>query len=120
MGAPLQVWARAEVEQGCEPDAEDRCVATLCTEAECALFFCEDLASSGIVRTRATAPVFVAPGGTAQRNWGSAQGLPGDRQPVMVFRWYPRERLPSEVRRQQAMAEWARRPNFSFQGHQRA
>ncbi|RKH94093.1 TIGR02269 family lipoprotein [Corallococcus sp. AB004] len=110
VGAPLQVWARAEVGQGCEPDAEDRCVATLCTGTECALFFCEDLASSGIVRTRATAPVFVAPGGTAQRNWGSAQGLPGDRQPVMVFRWYPQERLPSEVRRQQAMEEWARRP----------
>ena len=110
VGAPLQVWARAEVGQGCEPDAEDRCVATLCTETECALFFCEDLAPAGIVRTRASAPVFVAPGGTAQRNWGSAQGLPGDRQPVMVFRGYPRERLPSEVRRQQAMEEWARRP----------
>jgi uncharacterized lipoprotein (TIGR02269 family) len=94
----------------CRPDAGDRCVATFCTETECALFFCEDLTPPRVVRTRTSTPVPVAPGGTAQRYWGSAQGLPGDRLPILVFRWYPRERLPSEVRRQQALEEWARKP----------
>ncbi|CAM3845046.1 TIGR02269 family lipoprotein [Corallococcus sp. ZKHCc1 1396] len=109
--SPLRSWELADNSgSGCQPDEEDRCVATLCKETECALFFCEDLVPGRVVRARASAPVFVAPGSTAWRSWGSAQGLPGNRSPVMVFRWSPRERLPSEVRRQQAREEWARRP----------
>ncbi|RYZ16285.1 MAG: DUF2380 domain-containing protein [Myxococcaceae bacterium] len=52
----------------------------------------------------------VAPGSGPRRHWGSAQQLPRDARPVMVFRFHPREKLPSQVRRDQAMAEWAKRP----------
>ncbi|RKG91699.1 SitA6 family polymorphic toxin lipoprotein [Corallococcus terminator] len=106
------VWEEAGSERECEDSGEDRCLEPLCTEEACALFPCEDLAKGRIVLTRgATAPpVFVAPGSGPQRNWGSAQELPRDARPVMVFRFQPREKLPSQVQRERAMAEWAKRP----------
>ncbi|RKH53063.1 SitA6 family polymorphic toxin lipoprotein [Corallococcus llansteffanensis] len=110
--SPEAFWAEAETEQACEDSGEDQCLAPLCTDEACALFRCEDLEPDRVVRTRGALapPVFVAPGSGPQRNWGSAQGLPDDTRPVMVFRWHPREKLPSQVRRERAMEEWAKRP----------
>ncbi|RYZ37695.1 MAG: TIGR02269 family lipoprotein [Myxococcaceae bacterium] len=107
-----RVWAEAASERECEDSGEDQCVAPLCTEEACALFRCEDLEPGRIVRTRGAMapPVFVAPGSGPQRNWGTVQELPRDARPVMVFRFHPREKLPSQVQRERAMAEWARRP----------
>ncbi|WP_083892052.1 TIGR02269 family lipoprotein [Corallococcus coralloides] len=105
--APVPEWSAAED----APQPDDACVLSLqCDGDICGLYECHDAPPGRVVRTFSGAPVFVAPGGTAQRNWGSAQRLPGDSLPVLVFRWYPRETLPSEVKRRQAMAEWASRP----------
>ncbi|RYZ38399.1 MAG: TIGR02269 family lipoprotein [Myxococcaceae bacterium] len=109
-----QEWARAdEAAWECEARDEDQCLTHVCEDGVCALFRCEDLDPNRVVRTRgaaAVAPVFVAPGSGPQRTWGSAQGVPGDAVPVMVFRWHPREKLPSELRREKAREEWAKRP----------
>jgi uncharacterized lipoprotein (TIGR02269 family) len=99
--------------QECEEREQDQCLTHVCEDDVCALFRCEDLAPDRVVRTRSAAPVapvFVAPGSGVQRNWGSAQGVPGDAVPVMVFRWHRREKLPSELRREKALEEWAKRP----------
>nr|WP_279637807.1 TIGR02269 family lipoprotein [Corallococcus aberystwythensis] len=97
----------------CEDRDEDQCLTHVCEDDVCALFRCEDLSPDRIVRTRGAmpvAPIFVAPGSGPQRTWGSAQGLPRDAVPVMVFRWHRREKLPSELRREKAQQEWAKRP----------
>ncbi|RYZ15354.1 MAG: TIGR02269 family lipoprotein [Myxococcaceae bacterium] len=102
-----------ESSRECEASDEDQCLTHVCEDDVCALFRCEDVAPKRIVRTRGAlpvAPIFVAPGSGPQRTWGSAQGLPRDAVPVMVFRWHPREKLPSELRREKAQQEWARRP----------
>ncbi|CAM4197728.1 SitA6 family polymorphic toxin lipoprotein [Corallococcus exiguus] len=110
--SPEALWAEAETGSECADGDEDQCLAPWCVDGACALFRCEDLEPGRVVRTRSALapPVFVAPGSGPQRTWGSAQGLPGDAMPVMVFRWYPREKLPSEVKRQKALEEWAKRP----------
>ncbi|RKG54985.1 TIGR02269 family lipoprotein [Corallococcus sp. AB011P] len=109
---PEEVWREAGTTAACRDDTHDVCTAVLCAGEGCALYLCEDLVPGRVVRTRGAtvAPLLVAPGSGAQRNWGSAQGLPGGAQPIMVFRWHRREPLPSELRRQQAIEEWARRP----------
>ncbi|RKG57364.1 TIGR02269 family lipoprotein [Corallococcus sp. CA054B] len=112
--SPVNDWVRAEdSSRECEASDEDQCLTHVCEDDICALFRCEDLAPDRIVRTRGVmpaAPIFVAPGSGPQRTWGSAQGLPRDAVPVMVFRWHPREKLPSELRREKAQQEWAKRP----------
>ncbi|RKH95308.1 TIGR02269 family lipoprotein [Corallococcus sp. AB004] len=111
--SPANEWERAEEARECEASDEDQCLTQVCEDDVCALFRCEDLSPKRIVRTRGAmpvAPIFVAPGSGPQRTWGSAQGLPGDAVPVMVFRWHPREKLPSELRREKAQQEWAKRP----------
>ncbi|RKH63123.1 SitA6 family polymorphic toxin lipoprotein [Corallococcus llansteffanensis] len=111
--SPTQEWEGTDESRECEDRDEDQCLAPVCEDDVCALFRCEDLAPNRVVRTRgatAAVPVFVAPGSGPQRTWGSAQGLPGDAVPIMVFRWHPREKLPSELRRQKAKEEWAKRP----------
>ncbi|MFP2899445.1 TIGR02269 family lipoprotein [Corallococcus sp. 4LFB] len=111
--SPAKDWEQAEASRECEDRDEDQCLTHVCEDDVCALFRCEDLAPNRIVRTRGAmpvAPIFVAPGSGPQRTWGSAQGLPGDAVPVMVFRWHRREKLPSEVRREKALQEWAKRP----------
>ncbi|RKH20826.1 TIGR02269 family lipoprotein [Corallococcus sp. CA047B] len=113
VSSPTQEWSRTDASQECEASDEDQCLTQVCEEEVCALFRCEDLAPERVVRTRGAAPVapvFVAPGSGPQRTWGSAQGVPGDAVPVMVFRWHPREKLPSELRREKAREEWAKRP----------
>ncbi|NNC21500.1 TIGR02269 family lipoprotein [Corallococcus exiguus] len=111
VSSPQEGWAESSRE--CEASDEDQCLTQVCEDDVCALFRCEDLAPDRIVRTRGAmpvAPIFVAPGSGPQRTWGSAQGLPGDAVPVMVFRWHRREKLPSQLRREKARQEWAKRP----------
>jgi uncharacterized lipoprotein (TIGR02269 family) len=53
-----------------------------------------------VVRTFSSAPAvrpaLRPPGGSAQRYWGSAQGLPGQAQPVFIIPWHkeaPQQRM---------------------------
>lgn len=96
----------------CDDSGEDVCLTPVCSDTGCALYRCEDLSPGRLVRTRsgATPPVLIAPGSGPQRTWGSAQGLPGDARPVMVFRWHRREKLPSELQRERAYEEWSHKP----------
>ncbi|NRD51571.1 TIGR02269 family lipoprotein [Corallococcus exiguus] len=113
VSSPQDARAETESSRECEASDEDQCLTQVCEDDVCALFRCEDLSPNRIVRTRGAmpvAPIFVAPGSGPQRTWGRAQGLPGDAVPVMVFRWHPREKLPSELRREKAQQEWAKRP----------
>ncbi|WP_227026742.1 TIGR02269 family lipoprotein [Corallococcus soli] len=91
---------------------EDACLALHCARDTCGLYADQDPASpqGRVVHTFSGAPAPITPRGSAQRHWGSAQELPGNSLPVFVFRWHPREPLPSEVKRRQAMEEWASRP----------
>ncbi|MBJ6762815.1 TIGR02269 family lipoprotein [Myxococcaceae bacterium JPH2] len=111
-GSPLAVWREAE-----EPDSEDddgdedRCLVPVCaTSGHCGLFDCRDVAPGRVVRAldMGGGAVMVAPGSGPARTWGSAQGLPGDSLPVLVFRMHsaPEEVLPSVRAREQAWAEY--------------
>ncbi|MCY1033582.1 TIGR02269 family lipoprotein [Corallococcus sp. BB11-1] len=111
--SPVSAWEdSAEDAHGCHGGGGDRVLSWVCSETGCALYRGEEQSVGRITRTFAGTPppVFIAPGSSAQRTWGSAQRLPGAALPVMVFRWHPREKLPSEVQRQQAFDEWERRP----------
>jgi uncharacterized lipoprotein (TIGR02269 family) len=97
-------------ERGCAQSDAAPSLVLLCGDTACAFYRREDVAPGRVVRAFDNGGAFIAPGGTAQRFWGSPQGLPGDALPVMMFRWYPREVLPSQLKRQQAAQEWAKRP----------
>ncbi|RJS19553.1 hypothetical protein DRW03_21205 [Corallococcus sp. H22C18031201] len=116
-GSPLAVWRDAS-----EPDDEDdgdsdedRCLVPVCAPSGlCGLFACADVAPGRVVRTLdgvGGGAILEAPGSGASRTWGSAQGLPGDSLPVLVFRMYsaPAEVLPSTRAREQAWAEYGRK-----------
>jgi uncharacterized lipoprotein (TIGR02269 family) len=90
--------AASSWQQACE---DARSLVFLCGEDACAFYRCQDVAPGRVVRTFSSAPVArpvrPAPGGTSQRYWGIAQGLPGDAQPVFIIPWHndkPQHLLP--------------------------
>lgn len=75
--------------------SEEGCYAPSCSDDECGLFRCEDLASPPYALR--LAPARSADGATAriQRYWGGAVPLPG-REAVFIIPWYRgKEDLPS-------------------------
>ncbi len=94
-----QRWETAEAEtDGCDDPGADRCTLFICGVGACALYSCEDVEPSRIVRAQAMAPVRppVPPPGTArpfpnpsnpQRYWGSMQGLPENAEPIFIIPW---------------------------------
>ncbi|TQF13451.1 TIGR02269 family lipoprotein [Myxococcus llanfairpwllgwyngyllgogerychwyrndrobwllllantysiliogogogochensis] len=117
-GAPEHVGSgdvlAASVEDSAEScaqsagESEEGCYAPSCSEDECGLFRCEDLASPPYALR--FAPARGADGATAriQRYWGGAVPLPG-RQAVFIIPWYRRDDLPSVKAAKKAIAEWSRR-----------
>jgi uncharacterized lipoprotein (TIGR02269 family) len=84
-----------------EACADARSLVFLCGRDVCAFYRCQDVAPGRVVHAYSSAPVArpvqPAPGSTSQRYWGSAQGLPGDAQPVFTIPWYndkPQRFLP--------------------------
>jgi len=98
--------------EGCARSAghdEAGCYAPSCTEEECGLYRCEDLASPPYALRL---PPTQLPGDATariQRYWGGTIPLPG-RQPVFIIPWYRRETLPSAKAVRKAIAEWTRLP----------
>jgi uncharacterized lipoprotein (TIGR02269 family) len=76
-------------QEACE---DPRGLVFLCGEEACAFYRCRDVAPGRVVRAFSTAPVvrpiLPAPGSSAQRNWGSAMGLPANAEPVFIIPWY--------------------------------
>jgi uncharacterized lipoprotein (TIGR02269 family) len=107
---PTATWDAADSDDDEREDTDDdRCLVPACTPAGCGLYRCEDLEPGRIVRTRGVSAV--RPPANSQRNWGSAQALPGDALPVMVFRWYRPEELPSHKETARRLALWRDRPH---------
>lgn len=88
--------------------AEEESLLPLCDGQQCGLYRCrevmERLAEGRVVSARTGGMVQLAPGGTAQRYWGSADGLPEPSQPVFIIPWEPKPLLPSQ---QKQLEEWA-------------
>ncbi|WP_456094097.1 SitA6 family polymorphic toxin lipoprotein [Myxococcus guangdongensis] len=89
-------------------DGDEGCYAPSCSDDECGLFRCEDLASPPYAFR--TAPARSADAATAriQRYWGGAVPLPG-REAVFIIPWYRRDELPSVKAAKKAIADWKRR-----------
>ncbi|MCP3136483.1 SitA6 family polymorphic toxin lipoprotein [Pyxidicoccus xibeiensis] len=97
----LQRWQAAEAETGeCDAPGADRCTLFLCGVEACALYFCEDVDPSRIVRAQALAPVRPParppPRQAArplpvpvnpQRYRGSMHGLPEGAEPIFIIPW---------------------------------
>lgn len=96
--------------------AEQESLLPLCDGQQCALYRCRDvlerLAAGRVVPTRTGGMVVPLPGGTAQRYWGSADGLPTPAQPVFIIPWRHRlELLPSQQKMLEAWQEERRQPH---------
>ncbi|MBZ4400272.1 MULTISPECIES: TIGR02269 family lipoprotein [unclassified Myxococcus] len=117
-GAPAHVGTddlrTANVEDSSESCAasagasEEGCYAPSCSEDECGLFRCEDLASPPYALRVAPARSADAATARIQRYWGGAVPLPG-REAVFIIPWYRKEELPSVKAARKAISEWKRR-----------
>jgi uncharacterized lipoprotein (TIGR02269 family) len=86
---------------------DDHSVIFACGNDTCAFYRVDNRLRGQVVPTRGAA-VFAPPsGGAAMRWWGSAQGIPEDREPVFVIPWKQPPRLlllPSELARAEELA----------------
>lgn len=104
-GTPAQPgWAQSQA-YASEAPQRDPCVTLLCGKNACGLYRCEDVRPGRIVRAQAVAPMpvpepmeepFPTPA-TPQRYWGSAQGLPGDAEPIFIIPWNQASPEPQAV-----------------------
>lgn len=89
-----------------EACADESSLVPLCGGEQCGLYRCREVQEhlpEGVVLTRGGGLSLPIVGGGAQRNWGSAQELPTDSQPVFVIPW--RHRLPLLPSQIQALKE---------------
>jgi uncharacterized lipoprotein (TIGR02269 family) len=99
--------------------AEEESLLPLCDGQQCGLYRCrevmERLAQGRVVPARTGGMVQLAPGGTAQRYWGSADGLPEPSQPVFIIPWGPKSPLlPSQ---QKQLEKWEAERNKPHEKH---
>ncbi|WP_224245008.1 SitA6 family polymorphic toxin lipoprotein [Hyalangium gracile] len=120
--ASTQVSLGEEVEEGErvasfeELCAEEESLLPLCDGQQCGLYRCREvmglLQVGQVVPARTGGMVLPIPGGTAQRYWGSADGLPKPSQPVFIIPWGPKpEPLPSQKKLLEQWAEEWRKPH---------
>jgi uncharacterized lipoprotein (TIGR02269 family) len=103
----------APFEELCE---EANSTVALCAGKQCGLYRCrevkEHLAVGRVVLARSGAVVLPNPQAGAQRNWGSAQELPGDAQPVFIIPWrHKPPLLPSQQEMLARQAAARRKPH---------
>nr|WP_323395768.1 TIGR02269 family lipoprotein [Myxococcus guangdongensis] len=89
-------------------DGDEGCYAPSCSDDECGLFRCEDLASPPYAFRPAPARGADAATARIQRYWGGAVPLPG-REAVFIIPWYRADDLPSVKAAKKAIADWKRR-----------
>jgi uncharacterized lipoprotein (TIGR02269 family) len=81
----------AEIVSFEEACADERSLLALCDGRQCGMYRCQEVmkrpVAGQIVRTRGVVEPLAEVGGTAQRNWGSAQELPWDARPVFIIPW---------------------------------
>ena len=104
----------ASFEEWC---AQEGSLVPLCGAGQCGMYRCqevmEELAPAGQVKlARTGGAVLPSPGGSAQRYWGSADGLPRNAKPVFIIPWGPKPPLlPSQKKMLEELeAEW-RKPH---------
>ncbi len=103
-------------EEACQDESS---LLALCDGRQCGLYHCREAMQRLILGQAAPAWAEVEPlaevGGGAQRNWGSAQELPWDSQPVLIIPWdHKPPLLPSQ---QQELEEAAQERNKPHEQH---
>jgi uncharacterized lipoprotein (TIGR02269 family) len=99
----------ASFEEWCQ---EEGSLVPLCDEGQCGLYRCrevaEELTAGRVMLARTGGAVLPGPGSSAQRYWGSADGLPKNSNPVFIIPWGPkRPLLPSQQKMVEELeAEW--------------
>lgn len=91
-------------------------VVALCAGEQCGVYRCrevtEHLPVGRVVLARSGAVVLPNPQAGAQRNWGSAQELPGDARPVFIIPWnHKPPLLPSQQEMLARQAAERRKPH---------
>ncbi len=108
-----EVRQAASFEELCE---EASSLVALCTREQCGLYRCQEvkehLSAGHVVLARGGAVGLPNPQARAQRNWGSAQELPGGAQPVLTIPWgYKPPLLPSQQEMLSKQAAERRKPH---------
>jgi uncharacterized lipoprotein (TIGR02269 family) len=89
--------------------AQQSSLVPLCGEGQCGLYPCREVVASlstpgQVLLARTGGLVLPGPGSSAQRYWGSADGLPRNSNPVLIIPWGPRlPLLPSQTK---MLEEW--------------
>lgn len=110
---PVAADEEAEESEQAAPFAElcaqQGSLVPLCGEGQCGLYPCREvvasLSTSGqVLLARTGGMVLPSPGSSAQRYWGSADGLPRNSNPVFIIPWGPKlPLLPSQTK---MLEEW--------------
>ncbi len=126
LAACVTVPVSASESPGCEVAAEttsfqEACeqkssLIVVCAGEQCGLYRCWEVMESLSVGRAALArfPVGALPNpqAGAQRNWGSAQGLPQDTRPVLIIPWGSKPPLlPSQQKMLEELANERRKPH---------
>lgn len=97
--------------------AQDGSLVPLCDAGQCGLYPCRDvvesLSGSGqVLLARTGGAVLPGPGSSAQRYWGSANGLPQNWNPVFIIPWGPKPPLlPSQKKMLEELEAERRKPH---------
>jgi uncharacterized lipoprotein (TIGR02269 family) len=105
--------AAASFEQLC---VEEDSLVALCGGQQCGMYRCrevmEELTAGRVVLARTGGAVLQGPGSSAQRYWGSADGLPQTSKPVFIIPWGPKPPLlPSQKKMLEELEAERRKPH---------
>ncbi|MFL5349215.1 MAG: TIGR02269 family lipoprotein [Hyalangium sp.] len=102
-----EVGHAVSFQEACQDESS---LLALCHGQQCGLYRCREVLQRLMLGQTALAWAEVEPlaevGGTAQRNWGSAQEVPWDSRPVLVIPWdHQPPLLPSQLKELEEAAQ---------------